>query len=77
MRNDWGVWGDAGPARIDGSEVTATTRFGCYPCQDQARQWYRLAVAAPIGLARTDSVSLASTPDPPTLALVSVWRIGT
>jgi len=66
-RSQWG-WLDAGAAHIEGNEVTAWD-YLCDGCEGPARRWYRLAVAAPIGLARTDSVSL-STVFPPPLLLI-------
>jgi hypothetical protein len=72
MRNELGVWLDVGPAAIEGNEATVTG-YSCVFCTGQSRQWYRLAIAAPIGLARTDSVSLGSPQYPPPLAVVAVW----
>jgi len=72
FRNERGVWLDGGPASLAGNEATAQG-FLCTVCGITDRQWYRLAIAAPIGLARTDSVSLVIQPDPPPLTIVAVW----
>lgn len=69
VRNEWGVWLDWGPAQVEGRIVTAT---GFFYDDGSGRQWYRLAIAAPIGLARTDSVSI-TTAFPTALSLVGVW----
>lgn len=67
-RTGWGAWVDVAPATIAGREVTARDDlFG-----STGRRWYRLAIAAPVGVARTDSVSItAAYPD--AFALVAVW----
>lgn len=68
FRTPGGVWLEAGPARVEGRTVTATDLL----YDDGAgRRWYRLAIAAPVGLARTDSVSIR-TAVPSALALVGV-----
>ena len=68
-RSQYGAWLDQGPASLEGGQVTARD----YLYNDAGPRWYRLAIAAPIGLARTDSVSLVAGEAPPPLALVAVW----
>lgn len=69
-RNGYGVWMDAGPATLEPGG-TALAELDVF---DAGRQAFRLAAAAPIGIARSDSVWIDAPSSPtPALAMTGVW----
>lgn len=71
-RSSGGVWMDGGAVALEpgGEAVASFQDVYDYP---PVRRAYRLAVAAAIGIARSDSVWVDAPGNPPALAMAGVW----